>query len=294
MNNIEINNLEITSVCNYKCPICVSASRKGHINMEDFYQIVDKNYYLFNKNGVWLHFYGEPLANPNFVSCVEYIKLKGAKARISTNGSLLDEKRRERIANSGLDYIVVSVSTLDREIYKRTRGVDKLPIVLDNLLQFKKYIDAHNIPMQLQAVMIDTDDGAGREDFIKYFHDYGIHAAFHNFTNRSNSVHLDLFNMDKHDYSVKRGVCIDLEKRIGILSNCEVVTCFCDFEAQNSLGNMRNYDYSLEKLLRNGKLDELRENLRKGIYKGVCAECSDWIYYQENSTEKYVTVYPAP
>ena len=294
MSSIAIKNLEVTSVCNYKCPICVRRTRNGHMNMDDFFKIVDKNYHLFNDNGIWLHFYGEPLTDPNFLTRVSYIKSKGAKTRISTNGSLLDEKRRHALATSGLDYIVVSISTLDRETYKRTRGVDNLPLVLKNLLEFKKYIDFLKIPMQLQAVMIDTDNGSERNEFIKYFHDYGIHAAFHNFTNRANSVELDLSVVDKHDYSVKRGVCKGLEERIGILSNCDVVTCYCDFEGQNSLGNLRDYDYSLTELMKNGRLDELKSNLENQVYQGACADCSDWIYYQEDSIERYVTVYPVP
>jgi MoaA/NifB/PqqE/SkfB family radical SAM enzyme len=263
------------------------------MRMDDFYKIVDKNYHLFNENGIWLHFYGEPLTDPNFLTRVSYIKSKGAKTRISTNGSLLNEKRRHALATSGLDYIVVSISTLNRDTYKKTRGNDNLSLVLKNLLEFKKYIDDLKIPIQLQAVMIDTDNGSERDEFIKYFHDYGIHAAFHNFTNRANSIEMDLFVADKHDYSVKRGVCKELEK-VGILSNCDVVTCCCDLEGQNSFGNLRDYDYSLEDLLKNGKLEEIKDRLINQIYIGACANCSDWIYYQEDSVEKYVTVYPAP
>ena len=292
MRKIEIMNLELTSICNYKCPICVTRSRGMHMLMEDFYKIVDNNYHLFNKNGVWLHFFGEPLANPQFVDCVKYIKSKGAKARISTNGSLLDDRRREAVANSGIDYVVVSISTLDRENYKRIRGCDKLPMVLDNLLKFKKYIDSHNIATQVQAVMIDTDSGNGKEEFIKFFHEHGINAAVHSFTNRANTVQLDLSNENDHDSSLERGMCVGLDKRIGILSDCRVVTCSCDFEAKNTLGNLKDYDYSMEKLIGNGKLEELERNLKNGKYLGACKDCSDWIYYQNNSTEKYVTVYP--
>ena len=293
MDNIGIKNLEVTSVCNYRCPICVRRARTGHMNMDDFYKVVDKNYHLFNENGVWLHFYGEPLMDPYFLERVSYIKSKGVKTRISTNGSLLTEKRREALAYSGLDYIVVSVSTLNREIYKETRGIDNLPLVIQNLIGFKRYIDEHKIPMRLQAVFIDTGDSSEGDKFIKFFHDYGIDAAFHNFTNRANSVELDLFTEDKHDYSLKRGVCCGLETKIGVLSNCEVVTCYCDFEGKNSLGNLRDYDFSLEKLISNGKLNEIKENLKNHIYTGACEDCSDWIYYQNNSSEKYVTVYPA-
>lgn len=83
-----------------------------------------------------------------------------------------------------------------------------------------------------------------------------------------------------------------IRSNIIILSNCEVVTCCCDFFAQNSLGNLRDYDYSVKKLMENGKLDNIISNLQNHIYEGACKNCSDWMYYQENATEEYVTVYP--
>lgn len=292
MSNIEIMNLEITSICNYKCPICVKPARSGLMCMDEFYKIVNKNYHLFNENGVWLHFCGEPLTSPNLLKCVRYIKSMGAKVRLSTNGALLKENRWHELATSGLDYIVVSISTLDREIYKKIHGVDNFSLVLENILGFKQYIDYHKIPVQLQAVMIDIDNSSDFEKFTKYFHSYGINTAFHQFTNRANNVKMDFHGTRKHDYTVKRDICQNLEKRICILSDCEVVTCTCDFEGQNSLGNLREYDYSLEKLIENGKLDELQTRLKNQVYLGTCANCSDWIYYQEGSVEKYVTVFP--
>jgi hypothetical protein len=120
----------------------------------------------------------------------------------------------------------------------------------------------------------------------------GIDAAFHNFTSRAESIKMNLSVKNAHDYSLNRSICKGLRGNIGILSNCEVITCCCDFKGRNSLGNLLSYDYSVEELLNNGNLDEIENNLRNQIYLGACAECSDWIYYQEGSTEKYVTVYP--
>jgi MoaA/NifB/PqqE/SkfB family radical SAM enzyme len=292
MSDIAIKYFETTGMCNYKCPICVDRMRNSHMEMDDYYKLIDKNYHLFNQNGVWLDFNGEPLMDPHFFERVKYLKSKGVKVRISTNGALLNETNRRALIESDIDYVVISISTLDPDTYAKIRGVDNLSLVLSNLSELKKDIERLNAHTELQAVMIDTGDGVEREKFIKYFHYMGVHAAFHNFTNRANCIEMDLSVEGNHDFTLKRGLCKGLKENIGSLSNCEVVTCCCDFEGRNSLGNLRDYDYSVEALVNNGKLDAIEDNLKNGVFLGACEDCSDWIYYQENSTEKYVTVYP--
>lgn len=292
MNNIMIKYFETTSKCNYRCPICVERTRNSHMRMDDFYKLVDNNIHFFNPKGVWLDFSGEPLVDPYFFERVAYFKERGLKVRISTNGALLNETTRYALVKSKIDYVVVSISTLDRETYRKIRGVDNLTLVLSNLFELKKDVEKYNGVTELQAVMIDTGDGFDRNEFIKYFHEKGIHVAFHNFTNRADCIEMDLSVKSNHDYSIKRGICKDLKENVGILSNCEVVTCCCDFNGRNSLGNLKDYNYSLERLMENGKLEELQNNLAHQIYLGACADCSDWIYYQEGAKEKYVTVYP--
>lgn len=289
---IVIKYIETTSKCNYSCPICVSRTRNCHLDMNEFYKIVDNNIDLFHKKPIWMDFNGEPLVDPYFFERIKYMSSKGLKTRISTNGVLLDKENREKIVNSGLDYLVVSIGTLNPNTYKKIRGVDKLPEVINNLIELKKYIDKTNSKLELQAVMIDTGTDLDREEFIKYFHNLGINVAFHNFTNRSKSIEMDINPKHRDLENYERGECKGLRRNIIILSNCEVVTCCCDFLAQNSLGNLRDYDYSVKKLMENGKLDNLINDLRNHIYRGACENCTDWIYYQENAKEEYVTVYP--
>lgn len=292
MEDIIVKYFETTGMCNYRCPICVGHLRNHHMDMDEFYAIANSNHTMFNKKGVWLDFNGEPLVDPYFFERVKYLKAKGVKIRISTNGSLLDDNKCIDLIMSGIDYVVVSIATLDRNTYKKIRGVDNFDLVLSNLLRLKEYINLTKSSIELQAVMIDTCDGCDRNEFINYFHEKDIHVAFHNFTNRARTVGLDLSTSYMHDYSITRGVCKGLRKNICILSNCEVITCCCDFYGRNSLGNLRDYDYSVETLLHNGKLEQLENNLSNHIYLGACEKCSDWIYYQENTEKEYVTVYP--
>ena len=287
-----IKYIETTSKCNYSCPICVSRTRNCHLDMNEFYSIVDNNINLFYKKAIWLDFNGEPLLDPYFFERVDYMHSKGINTRISTNGALLNEENRIKIANSGISYVVVSVGTLDPTVYKRIRGIDNLSNVLNNLIELKKCIDEKNAKTELQAVMIDTGNNLNREEFIEYFHKLGINVAFHNFTNRTKNIKLDLNPQNRNYNLYKRGECKGLRSNIIVLSNCEVVTCCSDFFAQNSLGNLRDYDYSLKKLIKNGRLEQIIDNLRNNKFVGACKNCSDWIYYQENPVEEYVTVYP--
>lgn len=289
---IVIKYIETTSKCNYRCPICVKRTRNCNMDMEEFYKIVDKNLDLFHKKPIWLDFNGEPLVDPYFFERVKYMHKKGLKTRISTNGDLLNNENIVKMIDSGMDYIVVSVGTLNPKKYEEIRGIDNLSKVLTNLTNLKKYIDKVHSKTEVQAVMIDTGNDLNREEFINYFHNQGINVAFHNFTNRAHSIEMDLKPKNRNLMEYKRGECKGLRRNIIILSNCEVVTCCCDFLAQNSLGNLRDYDYSVKKLAENGKLDKLISNLKNHIYEGACKDCTDWIYYQEGATEEYVTVYP--
>lgn len=288
---ILIKYIETTSKCNYSCPICVQRTRNCHMDMNDFYSIIDNNLDLFYKKAIWMDFNGEPLVDPYFFDRIKYMHSKGINTRISTNGALLNEENRMKMVNSGISYVVVSIGTLNPELYKQIRGVDNLSNVLNNLIELKKCIDKVGAKTELQAVMIDTGGSLNRDEFIEYFHKLGINVAFHNFTNRSKSIEMDINPKDRDFSKYTRGECKGLKSNIIILSNCEVVNCCCDLLAQNSLGNLRDYDYSVKKLVENGKLDKIISNLKNHIYNGACKNCSDWIYYQEGADEEYVTVY---
>ena len=286
---LRISYLETTGRCNLNCPICVERYRNFDMDMDDFYAIADANEKLFCGNKLWLDFNGEPLVDPFFFERVKYLREKGAIIRISTNGLLLTEENCMKLVQSGISYLVISVSTLDPVLYQTIRGVNALDIVLKNVQRLKDCVDKEKSPMQLQAVVIDTGT-TDTKHFISYFHERGFHAAVHQFTHRAQCSRKQY--VVTHNDIPKRGACQGRKQNIGILCNCEVVTCCSDFRGINSLGNLRNYNYSVSDLIQASNLDLVIEEQENQIFRGACATCGDWIYYQKDSTEKYVTVYP--
>lgn len=294
MNNPPIiRYLETTSKCNYNCPICVEKNRSNNMIDHDFYSIVNHNRLLLCNQRIWVDFCGEPLMDPHIFKRINFLNSIGAKVQLSTNGSLLDsECNIQKLVESGIDYIVVSIPSLNNEIYKKLRGVDDLDKVLFNLFLLKKYIDESKSSVQLQAVGIDIGRMFDSDKYIKFFHERGIHVAIHQFTNRAHNSRIDIPTIN--DFPPIRNECIGRKQNLAILSNCEVVTCSCDFLGENSLGNLRNYNYSVTELIAASHLDNMIQLQKKNIFTPFCQKCDDWVYYQRESIKEYVKLYTCP
>lgn len=291
MNSAEprIRYLETTGSCNLNCPICVERYRNFHMAQHDFLAVAEANADIFRNEWAWFDFNGEPLMDPLFFDRVRYmIDNLDMQVRISTNGLLLTEENCRRLVEVGISYLVISVITLNRQHYRDLRGVDELEQVLENIKRMKRIADEVGSSMLMQAVAIDTGEN-NLEEFLTYFHDMGMLVGVHQFTHRAHRVR-KAYDV-RHPDIPRRGICLGREQNIGILCNCDVITCCCDFQGRNTLGNLKDYHYSVQELLTNGALDRMLRNQARGIFTGACADCDDWIYFQKDSREKYVTVY---
>lgn len=66
---------------------------------------------------------GEALMRQDILELVSYAKSLGFKNTIASNGFLIDEDMAKKIADSGLDSIILSLDSLNSEIHDRMRGV---------------------------------------------------------------------------------------------------------------------------------------------------------------------------
>ena len=284
-----IKYLETTSRCNYDCPMCIEKTRNSDMLKKDFYSIVENNRDILSGQRVWLNFCGEPLMDEHIFERISFLTSIGAVVQLTTNGFFLNDTNIINIINSGIDYIVVSVPSLSDKIYKQLCGVDNLHIILENVFKLKQYINNFKSQVQVQAVGVNIGTDFDKEKYINFFHERGIDAAVHQFTNRARHSRIDI--PVEHIKISKRSQCVGLKQNITILSNCDVVTCCCNLSGKNSLGNLRDFNYSMIDLIKSSKIDEFINKKNVYIYKDICKDCNDWIYYQKNSPEEYVELY---
>lgn len=119
----EIFNIEITSDCPMSCKMCPRKEMKrkvGHMNFELFKKIIDqaKEY----SDVIWFDHFGDPLVHPEFEKFIKYANSKGIETKISSNPTLLTEKNIQKIFNSGLKHLLISLDGTDEKTYKFLRG----------------------------------------------------------------------------------------------------------------------------------------------------------------------------
>ena len=230
-----------------------------------------------------------------------------------------DITKRNRVKNIGeledLLNILSSaiVSLTNPEKLKNTFKTVKKSKITSNTI--KKYLDYFEDSFLIESAQRFDIKGKAYIETPKkyYFSDLGLRNARINFRQfeQTHSMENVIYNeLRMRGYSVDVGVvpitkkdkdgkvvCKQLE--VDFVCNLGSLRYYIqsayslpDEEmGRNSLGNIKDYNYSIDKVVNNGKLEELENNLRNHNYFGACAECTDWIYHQQYLKEKYVTVY---
>ncbi|MDP8256478.1 MAG: radical SAM protein [Candidatus Alcyoniella australis] len=110
--------LEVTNLCNFNCAMCPRAAIEAperEMTQEVFDAVLRSLGSYVAEIG--LTGWGEPLTHPSLVDWIEQIKAlePRRKVRLTTNGALLSEQMIQRLVDSGLDSISISIDDTEPE-----------------------------------------------------------------------------------------------------------------------------------------------------------------------------------
>lgn len=101
----------ITRKCNYYCKHCYSNATviedNDALTLTEIYRIIDE--FADYKVPVILLSGGEPLLKENIWDIIKYIRSKGIRTSLSTNGSLIDEAAAYKLKELGIGYVGISL-----------------------------------------------------------------------------------------------------------------------------------------------------------------------------------------
>ena len=136
--------IETTTECNLHCVMCTRAigaiPDRKHLPTEQLDQLVP---YLRHAEFIQLHGTGEPLLSPSFWRALELIGKDSRETKcvsINTNGLLLNKDNIERLIDSPLHNINVSLDAATPDTYRKIRGAD-FSSVLNNIRKFVRIRD---------------------------------------------------------------------------------------------------------------------------------------------------------
>jgi len=135
--------LDVTRRCNLRCLGCRFHSEEaggfgvGDLGVKDApFEMVERllsDLEPLNTRTLFLMGEGEPFLHPRFFDIVRLAKKHGMRTVVTTNGSLIDERKARDIIEAGLDEMHVSLWTSSREGYaKQYPGTD--PVNFDRVI----------------------------------------------------------------------------------------------------------------------------------------------------------------
>ena len=285
-------NFELTTRCDSRCVYCPREKviKKGIKNVGDMdFNIIQRTVQEFsdipphNNMKVGPVGLGEPLLYPRFVEVVKLLRdaMPYAFIHANTNGISMNKNMCEKLVDSGLDSLIISINAHDRAVYKKLAGVDKFNIVVENIKFFLKIKGSHLPSVHVQMLDMDVN-----KPFLQAFSDFWTPHL-----NDNDTVYFRPFGdwgglIRQEDFVSQRGrrkrfPCPALFSLIVIDKDGFVYPCCMGVpygsESDLCLGNIM--DKGIKQMyLRENKIWRLRKLHKRSEFDKIdaCEHCGDW------------------
>jgi radical SAM protein with 4Fe4S-binding SPASM domain len=284
--------IEFTSICNAKCIMCphVEMERvKENMPFEILEKVVQdcKGKSLKKVNLFWL---GDSFCHREILDYLRYVRkeLKGVKLYISTNASLLSEKRTRAIIDENLiDVINFDIDGFKKETYEKIRLSLKFDKVVQNVRFFAEYRkEQKKKKPQTRVTIINMKPNTYEiDDFVKYWSPL-VDKVDVNKYNTWLGTQQDLNVGESLEKSQQGGfdfACTHPWDELVIGADGRAGLCCLDYELEAEVGDvMQN---SIEEIWQSKQMNWYRDKMLKNEYDeiDVCKNCNAYIY-QQNTT----------
>jgi radical SAM protein with 4Fe4S-binding SPASM domain len=270
--------VEITNICNLKCSFCPDSKRKkAFMNVQNFGEIARKikNY----TNLITLHVKGEPLMHPELEQILQICDDNNLKVNITTNGTLLYDKKDILLKSISLRQLNISLHSLTQNENMSSDYLDKVFETVDELTKSNPNLYISYRLWNLQSISENDENTFILEKIEEKYNlkDIKNKAKENDFIELKTNVFLNQDtefkwpNMLNKDIS-NVGTCQGLRSQIAILVNGDVVPCCLDQDGEIKLGNILEDD--LEKILNTNLSQNIKTGFEEGkVFHKLCRKC---------------------
>lgn len=258
--------LEISSVCNLRCPFCYHSSpdwkAKKQFMPLDFAKRVIDEAFCIGIPALKPNWRGEPTLHPDFTEIIRYARPRFTDIIINTNGNWPDA------AFNGLllaDGVIISVDSFEH--YGRSRVGGDFAALIGNI---RKLLAFKTDSLTVELRKVETEKNAAETFEQQCIEMFGAQCV--------PSVHKVFDRCKLEKVSTPRKYCGQPSRRIIVSSDGFIYPCCVDFNEEYCLGHFDGMP--LLKAWDSGKMIRLRENLKCGKYHGFCNNCTSYSSYK--------------
>ena len=113
---------------------------------------------------------GEPLVHPkSYEMILEAVLNSGTKVTLTTNGTLLEERRMKKLLDSGIHMIDISLDAHTNETYQKIRIGGDLNITSNNVLKLIELNEKSNYKTKIVVSFIEQPQNSNEIEDFKNF-----------------------------------------------------------------------------------------------------------------------------
>lgn len=295
--------IEPSNLCNFKCKFCapqVSTKkqnyRKINMELELFKKIIDDICVFDTKlKQLKLGGFGEPLINPMLTEMINYAKEKDVAEIIEvvTNGSLLTEQLSDKLINSGIDRILISIEALNSQGYKE---ISKVDIDMNEMIENIRYLYEHKKKCEIYIKTIDISikNDEDKKLFYDMFGDICDKIFIEKIIPVWPGFEMNIDKDFKNDLKGRYGkdlnkvkICPYIFYSLLINSDGQIIACCSDWERKLILGDIK--DETLVNVWNSDKYKTFWKDMlygNKNKYE-MCRKCEQPQYVCNDNIDEY-------
>lgn len=240
--------VEITNECNLACPFCPAHSRpRAAMSRDQFRTVLD--HIRGQAATLYFHVKGEPLLHPDLRAFLELAGQEGFRVRITTNGTLLAERKDALAGQPCLDRLQVSFHSLAQFSPAAAADIAKAALsAIDVLLDANRKVNPRFLVSLRLWTRDDAESTAQAASLIE--RQYGLADGFvtRSLAGRNSVLIAPGIAVHAADTFVwpslgapetgNDGFCLGLRDQAAILADGVVVPCCLDGDGVIALGNI--------------------------------------------------------
>jgi len=260
--------LELTSRCNLRCGMCPmdDLTRPYEDAPWGMVESVAEQMRDLGLRMKYLHEMGEPLLYKRLPEAVDLFP----GVCVSTNATLLNEKRAGDLLASSLSRIRLCIDTLKPDVYPVIRKGGKFPAVVENIRRFLDLSKGKAITVEIQRMVTTQTQEETAKDFREFFRlDRYPQAVVVSKTCEGLDT-AEVTELHQAYYGCFQGTPYQW---FVILCNGDVTHCCYDYDGTQKLGNVR--ESTIPQIAASPFLARIDEGFRRHDFAELprCAEC---------------------
>lgn len=277
--------VDITEKCNYACHHCPHAN----FSKSDIYTGDDMEFELIKKLADEVAEYGrescqqirftangEPMLHPRFYEIMEYTARKsGVFVSVTTNGSALTESNIEKLINTRISLIDISLDANSEEVYSKVRVNGNFTKVRDSVLRLLQIKKERDLLLKIVVSFVKQPLNEHEAlDFERYWNEAGVDYVVLRDLHTAGGSQLDNKIVKSEE---RRRPCVYPWERIVLGVHGELEFCPASWLGKTAIGDYNTT--SIHEIWKNEDYLKLREmHLQSQFVAGhACENCGDWV-----------------